>query len=886
MSGDCFNQNCGQDQIQELIQDIKHYLMTELGRQLHEATDEEVYAGLAYAMREKIMVHLMATSHTIFKQKKRMVYYLSLEYLLGRFLTNNMQNLHAIELVKATMHSMGRDYRRIVEAESDPGLGNGGLGRLAACFLDSLATLAYPAMGYGLRYQYGIFEQQIWDGKQIERPDCWLLKNNPWEYRRDNRAVTIEFGGEVYEKTNSSGQTIYGTHHPDELRALPYDLPMIGYDPKGLFNAISLRLWSTKESPRNFQLQRYNAGDLSQASENMMLTDVLYPNDNHELGKRIRLKQEFLLVSASIKDLLRRHINHYTSIEEVADKVRIQINDTHPALAVAQLVHELTYNHNLTFAKAWDITRNCISYTNHTVLKEALEEWNQDKVRQLLPAQYRWIERINHEFCQEIRTRYPGDENKVREMSILENGQVKMANLSIYGSHHVNGVAALHTEIIKRDIFKSFCDMMPEKFVNVTNGVTHRRWLLNANPALADLITSCISPDWILNFAHIHQLHNHAHKREVQEKFLAIKKQNKERLIAHLAIQAPLRDEKGQPLLHYPHLDSNALFDVQVKRIHEYKRQLMNAIHAIMIYQDLLDDVNSRGIKRVILIGGKAAPGYFTAKNIIRLIAAIGRKVNNDSRIQDKLKVVFIENYNVSNAEMIIPAAELSEQISTAGLEASGTGNMKFSMNGAMTIGTDDGANVEMREEVTKVRDWCWPFLFGASSQEIDQLNHSKSHNPQAIMAQNFKIQRALESLRNGTFASNQEESEAFTQIYNSLVYGTNGSHADRYYLIKDLESYYKTQLKVEEFYKDPYRWAECALINIAGMGYFSTDRSMHDYAKKIWNIDQTPVEKEIVEKMLFEYKAAEQGICHIPSQISHHKISTKHCCGHNKKPH
>jgi starch phosphorylase len=874
-----------EQQAEELIQHIKHYLMTELGRQLHEASDEEVYHGLAYALREKIMVHLMSTSQTIMKQKKRIIYYLSLEYLLGRFMTTNLQNLHSIEVVQLTMSKIGRDYRKIIWCEHDPGLGNGGLGRLAACFLDSLATLSYPAMGYGLRYQYGIFEQQVWDGKQIERPDCWLLENNPWEYRRDNRAVNVEFGGRAGISRNGAGETVYDLFDHEEVRALPYDLPIIGYQPTRPFNALSLRLWSTKESPRNFQLQRYNMGDISQASENTMLTDVLYPNDNHDLGKRIRLKQEFLLVSASLKDLIRRHMNYYPDIELLADKVRIQINDTHPALAVAEMVHLLTKNHNLTFSKAWEITRSCVSYTNHTVLKEALEEWKQWMMHQLLPRQYHWIERINMNLCAEIRRTYPGDEERVRRMSILENDSVRMANLSIYGSHHVNGVAALHTQIIKNDVFKDFFELSPEKFINVTNGVTHRRWLLAANPHLAQLITQCIGPEWIVDFSKMKKLAEHAHKAEVQAQFLKIKRENKEKLIQHLAKACPIRTKDGQPNNQPLELDPNALFDVQVKRIHEYKRQLLNAINAIMIYQDLLANPDSRKVKRVIVIGGKAAPGYYMAKNIIRLIHCIGRKVNQDPRIQGKLKVIFIENYNVSNAEVIIPAAELSEQISTAGLEASGTGNMKFSMNGALTIGTDDGANVEMRQEVT---DQWWPFLFGASSHEIDTLRSQRSHNPREIISNCPKIRGALEALRDHTFALDDEEHQAFSQIYSALLDG-NGSAPDKYFLLKDLPEYYQTQLKVEELYTDQNRWAQYALHNIAGMAYFSTDRSIHDYAKNIWKLEETPVDPEVLHQMEFTYMAAEQSICQLPptpkdakSCCCRPKISTSNCCRHH----
>ncbi|MDF2576736.1 MAG: glgP [Chlamydiales bacterium] len=851
-----------------LIQKIRHYLMTERGHKIEEASDEDLYQAVSYALREEIMIHWAATMDTVAKNKARTIYYLSLEYLTGRFLSNNISNLQAIDLMQLVVKKMGRDLRKILWVEPDPGLGNGGLGRLAACFMDSLATLQYPAMGYGLRYQYGIFEQQLCQGAQMERPDCWLLRAQPWEFRRDNRAVPVKFCGRTALKTNKAGEQVYELEDAEEVRALPFDIPIIGYSKHHPFSVNTLRLWSTKESPRNFQLQRYNAGEISSASENTMLTDVLYPNDNHETGKRIRLKQEFLLVSASIEDILRRHLANYGNLKDVADKVRIQINDTHPALAVAEMMQQLTKCHNFTWNQAWEVTQQCLSYTNHTVLVEALEQWNQGLVYYLLPRQYHIIERLNMEFCGKIRSHFPNDEERVRRMSILENGQVRMANLSVYGSHHVNGVAALHTDIIKKSVFKDFYEMYPERFINVTNGVTQRRWLLSANPRLADFITKRIGDKWITDFSQIRNLAKFADDATAQKEFLEIKKQNKLDLIDMLNEARVCRDKKCNPTADYmfPQIDPNSLFDVQVKRIHEYKRQLMNAIHVLMVYQDLLENPDSRKIKRTVFIGGKAAPGYQMAKNILRLIYCIGRKINNDPKIKDKLKLIFIENYNVSKAEVIIPAAELSEQISTAGLEASGTGNMKFSMNGALTIGTDDGANVEMREEVTN--QW-WPFLFGASAERIETLKRSHTYNPWDVYNKHLQVKKAIDMLKDNSLTQNDEEREALNQIYNALMNGINGQRADRYFVLEDLPEYYEMHKKVEALYQDQAVWAKYALHNIAGMAKFSTDNSITTYAKKIWNIQPCPIDKELLKEINFDYTAAYHAICNIPKRGS-----------------
>lgn len=848
-----------EQQAVSLIHKIKHYLITTMGRVAEEANMQEFYYAFSNALREEIMINWTATALSQKKQDCRKLYYLSMEYLPGRIFGNNVTNLNAQPLVKLVMQKLNRSHEELFSCESDPSLGNGGLGRLASCFLDSLATHHYPAQAYGLRYQYGIFEQELWDGVQIERPDCWLLYENPWELRHDFQACPVKFAGRTSSVTNSHGEEVLELFGHDEIRALPYDLPIIGYSSHLPFSVATLRLWSTKESPRNFQLQRYNAGQLDQASENTTLTDVLYPADNHETGKRIRLKQEFLLISASLQDIIREYRQHHSDFSSFADKIRIQINDTHPTLIIAELMRLLNKNYDLPWDKAWELTQTCISYTNHTILSEALEEWSQNQLRFLLPRQNQVIEKINERFCNSLRVKFPGDENKVRRMSIIENGKVRMAHLAIQGSHHTNGVAALHTEILKKTVFKDFYELSPEKFINVTNGVTQRRWLLHCNPLLADYITKRIGSSWITDFTSIKNLANYASDTQSQKEFLEIKRENKRRLINFLAKESPLRDYNGQVIKKPQKIDVTSLFDVQIKRFHEYKRQLMNALHLIMLYQELVENPGARKVKRTAIFGGKAAAGYQAAKNIIRLIHCIGRKVNEDPTIQGALKIIFVENYNVSRAEMIIPAADLSEQISTAGMEASGTGNMKLAINGALTIGTNDGANIEMRQDI---HDQWWPFAFGCSSEEITQLKITKTYSPWNIYSEFPKIARALDALRDRTFALYDSEHQIFTEIYYSILEGTLETPADRYFILKDLLSYSQAQEKAEALYATPFQWAEYALHNIAGMGKFSTDESIKHYANEIWHIKPCLIDPKILESVREEY--SEHDKCRI----------------------
>lgn len=836
---------------------VKHYLITMMGVTIDEASDEEFYRACAMTLREEIMINWTATFHSVRKSHARVLYYLCMEYMPGKMMGNNITNMHAMDLVKATLSRLKRDLNHVLNQEKDPGLGNGGLGRLASCFLDSLATQQYPSMAYGLRYQYGIFEQEIFGGVQVERPEAWLLHENPWEFRRDNHSESIQYSGHTFQTTNKKGVEVLEISDYEEVRATAYDLPIIGYREGTDFHVCTLRLWTTKESPRNFALQRFNAGLLDQAAENISLTDVLYPNDNNEVGKRIRLKQEFLLASASIQDIIHGHLTYFPDMTSFADKVRIQINDTHPALAIPELMRILLYDYDFGWGEAWDIVKTCCSYTNHTVLRESLEEWNENRLQYLLPRQYHIIERLNLEFCNTIRQKFPNDEERVRRMSIIEAGQVRMAHLAIYGSHKVNGVSALHSEILKKVVFKDFYEMESDQFINVTNGVTQRRFLLHSNPLLAEFITKKIGTRWITDFTQIGQLSQFASDPSAQQELLDIKRQNKTKLITFLKEKNPIRDFKGKVIGHFDPLGEEALFDVQIKRIHEYKRQLMNALHLIILYHELKGNPSARTIKRMALFAGKAAPGYDMAKKIIELIYCIAQKINSDPQVNSMLRVAFIENYNVSHAELLIPAADLSQQISTAGTEASGTGNMKLAINGALTLGTNDGATIEMRGAVG---DAWWPFSFGKSAEEISNL---RSHyNPWDIYMHQLPIRQALDALRDHTFAQNEEQHQAFSTIYHSLLERENSDPVDKYFVISDLQNYYDVQKKVEDLYAQPNKWAETVIHNIAAMGKFSSDESIHNYAKLIWNLQPCSIDPNDLAKVRSEY--SEHDKCRI----------------------
>lgn len=845
-----------QEQVERFIQKIKHYLITMMGRVSEEASADEFYRAFCYALREEIMINWAATKKAHALHNDRFLYYFSMEYLPGRFIHNNIINIRMEDLVQPVCTRMGFTYPDIVRREHDPGLGNGGLGRLASCFLDSLATLHLPAMGYGLRYHYGIFEQQIWGGVQTEAPDCWLLQQNPWEFREDEYNTAVKFGGIVVPKVSPHGEKVLGIQDFEEVRTVPYDYPIVGYASDERFSVVTLRLWTTKESPRNFRLQPFNAGRLGQASENTGLTDILYPNDGHETGRRIRLKQEFLLVSASLQDIIRRYQASHDDFSQFADKVRIQINDTHPALVVAELARLLTKQHNLSMAEAWEITRTCTSYTNHTILKEALEEWDRGLFAYLLPRQLRLIEQLNHDFCQTIRTRFPDDEERVRRMSIIEGERIRMAPLAIYGSHKVNGVAALHTKILKESVFSDYYEMDPERFTNVTNGVTQRRWLLAANPQLAAFITERIGDGWVTDFTQIRDIAKYADDPESIQQLAAIKKHNKERLLDILNRTGQHFDLHGHAFMQDTRFDTDSLISVQIKRIHEYKRQLMNALHLIMVYHDLLKNPHSRSVARTAIISGKAAAGYEIAKAVIRLLHCISRRINHDPHLSSRLKVIFIENYCVTKAERIIPAADLSEQISTAGQEASGTGNMKLAINGALTIGTDDGANVEMREEVT---DQWWPFKFGCSQKQIRDLEEHGTYNPYDIYTTDEQIRHAVDALRDGSLAETESEQEALNMLFYYLLEGHHGQDPDRYFVLKDLRAYYEMQQQVETLYRNPQQWGRYVLHNIAGMGKFSSDTSIRHYNEKIWGLTPRAPSSELIQKTRLAFSEHDQ---------------------------
>jgi glycogen phosphorylase len=840
---------------ESLAHRVRHYFITHMGRHPEKAYPWEVFQALSYALREETMVNWASTVRTINEKRARRLYYLSMEYLPGRMLVNNISNLKIHSLMKKVMDKLGYNYKEILSIEPDPGLGNGGLGRLASCFLDSLATQQYPATAYGLRYQYGIFEQQIWGGVQVEKPDCWLLNENPWGLRHDGSAKTVEFAGVIRKRIDGQQENSLDLCNYEEVRALPFDFPIVGYSETPLFNVVTLRLWSTKESPHNFHLQRYNAGQIGPAAENTALTDVLYPNDLHETGKRIRMKQEFLLVSASLQDMIQRYLEYHGDWNDFADQIRIQINDTHPALVVSELVRLLTSQYGFAWERALETTCAVVGYTNHTILAEALEQWDKERFACLLPRQLAVIEQINMRLCVEVRKRYPNDEEKIRRMSIVEGGQIRMAHLAIYGSHRVNGVAKIHGEILKNKIFKDFYEMYPEKFTSITNGVSQRHWIWHCNPLLADFLNERIGRDWLTDFSQINRLVPLAKDPQTQAAFLEIKKENKRLLIRYLYEHNPIRNAQGDVVDVHPfEIDGDSLFTVQVKRVHEYKRQLMNALHVIMLYFDLLENPQARPIKRTVIVAGKAAAGYLIAKDIIQLFYCIARKINHDPALQGKLKVVFVENYSVTRAEMIIPAAELSEQISTAGLEASGTGNMKLAINGALTIGTEDGANIEMREAIG---DPWWPFSFGAKVHELEVLVHSDRYNPWDIYSNNTKIKRTMDALTDGTFASTPSEETALRALFDVLMRGNNGGKTDQYFVLYDLPSYYATQLKVDALYADPAKWAETALNNIAGMGKFSSDYAIRQYAEQIWGLKKLPVDPEIVAQVRSIYEAS-----------------------------
>ncbi len=805
---------------QSIIDNVK----SQFRRTIDEATPQQVYQAAAYAVKDVVIDRWIATQKTYDESNVKKVYYLSMEFLMGRALGNNMINLGVWKEFKEALDDLGFDLNAIEDEEPDPALGNGGLGRLAACFLDSLATLGYPAYGCGIRYHYGMFKQKIENGYQIEVPDEWLKHGYPFELRRPEYASEVKFGG--YVKTVQGGQrNVFVQEGYQSVMAVPYDMPIVGYK-NNVVN--TLRIWDA-QPVNTFSLAAFDKGNYQQAveQENLAknLVEVLYPNDNHYAGKELRLKQQYFFISASLQVALKKFRENNSDIHKLPEKVTFQMNDTHPTVAVAELMRILLDEEGLNWEEAWEITTKTCAYTNHTIMAEALEKWPIELFSRLLPRIYQIVEEINRRFLMEVQEKYPNDYEKIRKMAIIFDGQVKMAHLAIVAGYSVNGVARLHTEILKKQELKDFYEMMPEKFNNKTNGITQRRFLLHGNPLLADWVTDKIGDDWITDLKHLHKLAIYADDEKCRQEFMNIKYQNKLRLAKYI------KEHNGIEV------DPRSIFDVQVKRLHEYKRQLLNILHVMFLYNQLKDNPNMDMVPRTFIFGAKAAAGYQIAKKTIKLINAVADVINSDKSIGGKIRVVFIEDYKVSNAEMIFAAADVSEQISTASKEASGTGNMKFMLNGALTLGTMDGANVEIVEEVGEEN----AFIFGMSSDEVIQYENHGGYNPVEIFNTDQDIRRVLMQLINGYYAP--QDPELFRDIYNSLLNTQSSSKADMYFILKDFRSYAQAQKKVETAYRDEKWWAKAAILNVACAGKFSSDRTIEEYVRDIWHLKKVKVE-------------------------------------------
>ena len=791
---------------------------------IDEATPAMIYQAVALAVKDMIIDRWIATHKEYEKQDAKVVYYMSMEFLTGRFLGNNIISLCEQKEIEEALSELGFDLNSIEDQERDPALGNGGLGRLAACFLDSLASLGYPAYGCGIRYRYGMFKQQIRDGYQIEVPDEWLKDGYPFEIRRAEYATEVKFGG--YVETEWDGKRNHFVQKGyQSVMAVPYDIPIVGYG-NNVVN--SLRIWDA-QPVNTFNLSEFDKGDYQKAveQENLAKTivEVLYPNDNHYSGKELRLKQQYFFISASVQRAIKKYKEKHDDIHKFYEKASFQLNDTHPTVAVAELMRILLDEENLEWDEAWEITTKTCAYTNHTIMAEALEKWPIELFSRLLPRVYQIVEEINRRFVAQIQQRYPGDNEKIRRMAIIYDGQVRMAYLAIVGSFSVNGVAKLHTEILEKQELRDFYEMMPEKFNNKTNGITQRRFLLHGNPLLADWVTDKIGNEWITDLSNIKKLSVYVDDEKCQQEFMNIKYQNKIRLAKYI------KEHNGIDV------DPRSIFDVQVKRLHEYKRQLMNILHVMYLYNQLKDNPNMDIVPRTFIFGAKAAAGYKRAKLTIKLINNVANVINNDKSIGGKLKVVFIEDYRVSNAELIFSAADVSEQISTASKEASGTGNMKFMLNGALTIGTMDGANVEMAEEVGKDN----MFIFGASADEIINLENNGGYNPMDIFNNDQDIRRVLMQLINGYYSP--QDPELFRDIYNSLLNTQSGDRADTYFILKDFRSYAEAHKKIDQAYRDEKWWARTAMLNTASSGKFSSDRTIEEYVRDIWHLEKIKVE-------------------------------------------
>ena len=794
---------------------------------IEEATQEQIFQAVSYSVKDVIIDNWLATQKAYDEQDPKIVYYMSMEFLMGRALGNNLINLCAYGEVKEALEELGFDLNCIEDQEPDPALGNGGLGRLAACFLDSLATLNYAAYGCGIRYHYGMFKQKIQNGYQIEVPDNWLKNGYPFELRRPEYAKEVHFGGYVrveYDPEKGGSKFIHEGYQA--VKAIPYDMPITGYD-NDVVN--TLRIWDA-EPIVDFELDSFDKGDYKKAVEQENLArnivEVLYPNDNHYAGKELRLKQQYFFVSASLQAAIAKYKKKHGDIHKLYEKVTFQMNDTHPTVAVAELMRILMDEEGLGWDEAWEVTTKSVAYTNHTIMSEALEKWPIELFSRLLPRVYQIIEEINRRFILEIQAKYPGNYEKIKKMAIIYDGQVKMAHLAIAAGYSVNGVARLHTEILKNQELKDFYEMMPEKFNNKTNGITQRRFLLHANPLLADWITEHIGPDWITDLPQLKKLEVYADDEKALQEFMNIKFKNKERLAKYIL------EHNGVEV------DPHSIFDVQVKRLHEYKRQLLNILHVIYLYNQIKMHPEMEFYPRTFIFGAKASAGYATAKKIIKLINSVADVVNNDASINGKIKVVFIENYRVSNAEWIFAAADVSEQISTASKEASGTGNMKFMLNGAPTLGTMDGANVEIVEEVGAEN----AFIFGLSSDEVINYENNGGYDPNVIYNTDEEIRQILMQLINGTFSN---DTELFRDLYDSLLNTKNTDRADRYFILADFRSYADAQKRVEAAYRDEKGWAKKALLNTACSGKFTSDRTIQEYVDDIWHLDKVIVRKK-----------------------------------------
>ena len=810
-----------------IIENVKN----QYRRTIDEATPQQIFQAVSYAIKDVIIDDWIATQKQFDETGAKKVYYLSMEFLMGRALGNNIINLGAKKAVKEALEELGFDLNAIEDQEPDPALGNGGLGRLAACFLDSLATLGYPAYGCGIRYHYGMFKQKIKDGYQVEVPDEWLKNGYPFELRRPEYATEVKFGG--YVKTEwDGGRNHFVQEGYQSVLAVPYDMPIVGYG-NNVVN--TLRIWDAQPID-TFSLSAFDKGDYQKAveQENLAknLVEVLYPNDNHYAGKELRLKQQYFFISASLQVALKKFQETNDDIHNLPEKIVFQMNDTHPTVAVAELMRLLLDQEGLNWDEAWGITTKCCAYTNHTIMAEALEKWPIELFSRLLPRVYQIVEEINRRFLIEVQNKYPNNYEKVKKMAIIFDGQVKMAHLAIVAGYSVNGVAKLHTEILKNQELKDFYEMMPEKFNNKTNGITQRRFLLHGNPLLADWITEQIGDEWITDLPHLAKLKVYVDDPKFQQEFMNIKYQNKLRLAKYI------KEHNGIDI------DPRSIFDVQVKRLHEYKRQLLNILHVMYLYNQLKDNPNMDMVPRTFIFGAKAAAGYQIAKKTIKLINSVADVINNDKSINGKLKVVFIEDYRVSNAELIFAAADVSEQISTASKEASGTGNMKFMLNGALTLGTMDGANVEIVEEVGKEN----AFIFGLSADEVINYENNGGYNPEEIFNTDQDIRRVLMQLINGYYSP--QDPELFRDIYNSLLNTKNSAKADTYFILKDFRSYAEAQRRVEAAYRDENWWARAAMLNTASAGKFSSDRTIEEYVRDIWHLEKIHVDDDDVKAL------------------------------------